>query len=68
MIARHPAGRTPYHGRRAVAARARGRRRPAGPDAGDVSVPVGDSADRRRRAEEIERSDRPVLALIGTAG
>ncbi|MFI7279455.1 low molecular weight phosphatase family protein [Micromonospora chersina] len=53
----------------AVAARARGGLQPATPDADDLRDPIGGSpADFRRCAEEIERSIRPVLALIGTAG
>ncbi|MFG2164364.1 arsenate reductase/protein-tyrosine-phosphatase family protein [Micromonospora chersina] len=53
----------------AVAARARGRLQPATPGADDLRDPIGGSpADFRRCAEEIERSIRPVLALIGTAG
>lgn len=53
----------------AAAARARGRLQPAAPDADDLRDPIGGSpADFRRCAEEIERSIRPVLALIGTAG
>ncbi|WP_262286528.1 low molecular weight phosphatase family protein [Micromonospora sp. MA102] len=53
----------------AAAARARGRLQPATLDADDLGDPIGGSpADFRRCAEEIERSIRPVLALIGTAG
>ncbi|MFC0033022.1 low molecular weight phosphatase family protein [Micromonospora chaiyaphumensis] len=53
----------------AAAARARGRLQPATGDADDLRDPIGGSpADFRRCAEEIERSIRPVLALIGTAG
>ncbi|MGR6319350.1 low molecular weight phosphatase family protein [Micromonospora soli] len=53
----------------AAAALARGRLQPAAPDADDLRDPVGGSpADFRRCAEEIERSIRPVLALIATAG
>ncbi|NED51553.1 low molecular weight phosphatase family protein, partial [Micromonospora aurantiaca] len=41
----------------------------AAPDAEDLRDPIGGSpADFRRCAEEIERSIRPVLALIATAG
>ncbi|MFG2054569.1 low molecular weight phosphatase family protein [Micromonospora sp. NPDC048930] len=53
----------------AAAAVARGRLQPAAPEADDLRDPIGGSpADFRRCAEEIERSIRPVLALIGTAG
>jgi protein-tyrosine phosphatase len=53
----------------AAAARARGRLQPATLDADDLRDPIGGSpADFRRCGEEIERSIRPVLALIGTAG
>ncbi|MCW3815129.1 low molecular weight phosphatase family protein [Micromonospora sp. DR5-3] len=53
----------------AAAARARGRLQPATPDADDLRDPIGGSpVDFRRCAEEIERSIRPVLALIRTAG
>ncbi|NES27402.1 low molecular weight phosphatase family protein [Micromonospora terminaliae] len=52
-----------------AAVRARGRLQPATRDADDLRDPIGGSpADFRRCAEEIERSIRPVLALIGTAG
>ncbi|MFU8851207.1 low molecular weight phosphatase family protein [Micromonospora sp. SL1-18] len=52
-----------------AAARARGRLQPAAPGADDLGDPIGGSpADFRRCAEEIERSIRPLLALIGTAG
>ncbi|MCM0678563.1 low molecular weight phosphatase family protein [Micromonospora phytophila] len=52
-----------------AAARARGRLQPATPDADDLPDPVsGTAADFRRCAEEIERSMRPLAALIGTAG
>ncbi|SBT42465.1 arsenate reductase/protein-tyrosine-phosphatase family protein [Micromonospora narathiwatensis] len=52
-----------------AAARARGRLQPAAPDTDDLRDPIGGSpTDFRRCAEEIERSIRPVLALIGTAG
>ncbi|MCW3842579.1 low molecular weight phosphatase family protein [Micromonospora yasonensis] len=52
-----------------AAALARGRLQPAAPEADDLRDPIGGSpADFRRCAEEIERSIRPVLALIGTAG
>ncbi|MFD2764997.1 low molecular weight phosphatase family protein [Micromonospora eburnea] len=52
-----------------AATRARGRLQPAAPDTDDLNDPIGGSpADFRRCAEEIERSIRPVLALIGTAG
>ncbi|MGC5019097.1 low molecular weight phosphatase family protein [Micromonospora sp. DT47] len=52
-----------------AAARARGRLQPAAPDADDLRDPVGGTpADFRRCAEEIERSMRPVLALIGATG
>ncbi|MET8837940.1 low molecular weight phosphatase family protein [Micromonospora sp. NPDC004540] len=53
----------------AAAVRVRGRLQPAAPDADDLRDPIGGRpADFRRCAEEIERSIRPVLALIGTAG
>ncbi|MEV4483703.1 low molecular weight phosphatase family protein [Micromonospora coxensis] len=53
----------------AAAARARGRLQPAAPDADDLRDPLGGTPeDFRRCAEEIERSMRPVVALIGTAG
>ncbi|MEV0810988.1 low molecular weight phosphatase family protein [Micromonospora sp. NPDC050200] len=52
-----------------AAARARGRRQPADPDADDPGDPVGGRpADFRRCAEEIERAMRAVVALIGAAG
>ncbi|MGW4499650.1 arsenate reductase/protein-tyrosine-phosphatase family protein [Micromonospora sp. NPDC004336] len=52
-----------------AAARARGRLQPATPDADDLVDPLGGTAaDFRRCAEEIERSLRPLAALIGTAG
>lgn len=52
-----------------AAARARGRLQPATPDADDLVDPIGGTvADFRRCAEEIERSLRPLAALIGTAG
>ncbi len=52
-----------------AAARARGRLQPAAPDADDLRDPIGGgAADFRRCAEEIERSLRPLAALIGTAG
>ncbi|MEV0429062.1 low molecular weight phosphatase family protein [Micromonospora sp. NPDC050495] len=52
-----------------AAARARAGLQPAAADADDLRDPIGGSpADFRRCAEEIERSIRPVLALIGTAG
>lgn len=52
-----------------AAVRARGRLQPAAPEADDVPDPIdGSPADFRRCAEEIERSMRPVLALIGPAG
>ncbi|NJP35166.1 arsenate reductase/protein-tyrosine-phosphatase family protein [Micromonospora thermarum] len=52
-----------------AAARARGRLQPAAPDADDLRDPIGGTAaDFRRCAEEIERSLRPLAALIGTAG
>ncbi|MEU4480366.1 low molecular weight phosphatase family protein [Micromonospora sp. NPDC023966] len=64
-----PPERTPLRAAVAAAARARGRLQPATPDADDLRDPIGGSpADFRRCAEEIERSIRPVLALIGTAG
>ena len=63
-----PAGR-PLRAAVEAAARARGRLQPAAPDADDLRDPIGGTpADFRRCAEEIERSIRPVLALIGTAG
>ncbi|PZF91196.1 arsenate reductase/protein-tyrosine-phosphatase family protein [Micromonospora deserti] len=52
-----------------AAARARGRLQPAAPDADDLLDPIGGTvADFRRCAEEIERSTRPLAALIGAAG
>ncbi|MEU6075030.1 low molecular weight phosphatase family protein [Micromonospora sp. NPDC047074] len=52
-----------------AAARARGRLQPAAGDADDLRDPIGGTAaDFRRCAEEIERSMRPLAALIGTAG
>ncbi|MER7334438.1 MULTISPECIES: low molecular weight phosphatase family protein [unclassified Micromonospora] len=52
-----------------AAARARGRLQPASPDADDLVDPIGGTAaDFRRCAEEIERSLRPLAALIGAAG
>ncbi|MGY0005964.1 arsenate reductase/protein-tyrosine-phosphatase family protein [Micromonospora sp. I033] len=62
-------GRSPLRAAVVAAARARGRLQPATPGADDLRDPIGGSpADFRRCAEEIERSIRPVLALIGTAG
>ncbi|MFU8871585.1 low molecular weight phosphatase family protein [Micromonospora sp. SL4-19] len=62
-------GRSPLRTAVIAAARARGRLQPAAPAADDLRDPIGGSpADFRRCAEEIERSIRPVLALIGTAG
>ncbi|MCO1595047.1 low molecular weight phosphatase family protein [Micromonospora sp. RHAY321] len=53
----------------AAAARARGRLQPAAPDADDLRDPIGGTAaDFRRCAEEIERSLRPLAALIGATG
>ncbi|MET8324549.1 low molecular weight phosphatase family protein [Micromonospora sp. NPDC005189] len=53
----------------AAAAQARGRLQPAAPDADDLRDPIGGTAaDFRRCAEEIERSLRPLAALIGAAG
>ncbi|WP_435207855.1 low molecular weight phosphatase family protein [Micromonospora sp. bgisy143] len=53
----------------AAAASARGRLQPAAPDADDLRDPIGGTvADFRRCAEEIERSLRPLAALIGAAG
>ncbi|MEU4365958.1 low molecular weight phosphatase family protein [Micromonospora chersina] len=64
-----PRADSPLRAAVAVAARARGRLQPATPDADDLRDPIGGSpADFRRCAEEIERSIRQVLALIGTAG
>lgn len=66
-----PAARTGSPLRAAVAAatRARGRLQPAGPGADDLPDPIGGRpADFRRCGEEIERSLRAVLALIGSAG
>jgi protein-tyrosine phosphatase len=52
-----------------AAARARGRLQPTAPDADDLRDPIGGTAaDFRRCAEEIERSMRPLAALIGVAG
>ncbi|MFI7214048.1 arsenate reductase/protein-tyrosine-phosphatase family protein [Micromonospora maritima] len=60
---------TPLRAAVAAAVRARGRMQPAAPDADDLRDPIGGSpADFRRCAEEIERSIRPVRALIATAG
>ncbi|ATO17608.1 low molecular weight phosphatase family protein [Micromonospora sp. WMMA1998] len=70
--AAEPAGATadtPLRAAVAAAVRARGRMQPAAPGADDLRDPIGGSpADFRRCAEEIERSIRPVLALIATAG
>ncbi|MEU1686677.1 low molecular weight phosphatase family protein [Micromonospora sp. NPDC005707] len=64
-----PVAESPLLAAVVAAARARGRLQPATPDADDLRDPIGGSpADFRRCAEEIERSIRPVLALIGTAG
>ncbi|TYB40540.1 low molecular weight phosphatase family protein [Micromonospora sp. AP08] len=64
-----PRADSPLRAAVAVAARARGRLQPATPEADDLRDPIGGSpADFRRCAQEIERSIRPVLALIGTAG
>ncbi|KKJ94236.1 protein-tyrosine-phosphatase [Micromonospora sp. HK10] len=65
-----PAGaKSPLRAAVEAAARARAGLQPAAPDADDLRDPIGGSpADFRRCAEEIERSIRPVLALIGTAG
>ncbi|MER5456628.1 low molecular weight phosphatase family protein [Micromonospora sp. NPDC002389] len=53
----------------AAAALARGRLQPAPADADDLRDPVaGTPADFRACAEEIERSLRPLAALIGAAG
>ncbi|MET7876559.1 low molecular weight phosphatase family protein [Micromonospora profundi] len=53
----------------AAAAEARGRLQPAAPDADDLRDPIGGTtADFRRCAEEIERSLRPLAALIGATG
>ncbi|MEV4659542.1 low molecular weight phosphatase family protein [Micromonospora sp. NPDC049301] len=53
----------------AAAAHARGRLQPAAPDADDLRDPIGGTAaDFRRCAEEIERSLRPLAALIGATG
>lgn len=52
-----------------AAAEARGRLQPAAPDADDLRDPIGGTAaDFRRCAEEIERSLRPLAALIGATG
>ncbi len=60
---------TPLRAAVSAAVRARGRLQPAAPGAEDLRDPIGGSpADFRRCAEEIERSIRPVLALIATAG
>ncbi|WP_245716214.1 low molecular weight phosphatase family protein [Micromonospora humi] len=62
-------GDTPVRAAVAAAVRARGRLQPAAPGADDLWDPIGGSpADFRRCAEEIERSIRPVCALIATAG
>ncbi|MDG4800615.1 low molecular weight phosphatase family protein [Micromonospora sp. WMMD980] len=67
-----PAGATgdsPVRAAVAAAVRARGRLQPAAPGADDLWDPIGGSpADFRRCAEEIERSIRPLCALIATAG
>ncbi|MET8283006.1 low molecular weight phosphatase family protein [Micromonospora sp. NPDC005174] len=53
----------------AAAAHARGRLQPAAPNADDLRDPIGGTAaDFRRCAEEIERSLRPLAALIGATG
>ncbi|MBM0277086.1 arsenate reductase/protein-tyrosine-phosphatase family protein [Micromonospora tarensis] len=53
----------------AAAAQARGRLQPAAGDDDDLRDPIGGTAaDFRRCAEEIERSLRPLAALIGAAG
>jgi protein-tyrosine phosphatase len=52
-----------------AAAQARGWLQPAAPDADDLRDPIGGTvADFRRCAEEIERSLRPLAALIGATG
>ncbi|MGK5740838.1 low molecular weight phosphatase family protein [Micromonospora sp. URMC 103] len=52
-----------------AAARARGRLQPAAPGTDDLRDPIGGTAaDFRRCAEEIERSIRPLAALIVAAG
>ncbi|MEU8300636.1 low molecular weight phosphatase family protein [Micromonospora sp. NPDC048909] len=52
-----------------AAARARGRLQPAAPGMDDLRDPIGGTAaDFRSCAEEIERSMRPLAALIGAAG
>ncbi|GAA3756390.1 low molecular weight phosphatase family protein [Micromonospora maritima] len=64
-----PTTDTPLRAAVAAAVRARGRMQPAAPGADDLHDPIGGSpADFRRCAEEIERSIRPVRALIATAG
>ncbi|MET8203566.1 low molecular weight phosphatase family protein [Micromonospora taraxaci] len=66
-----PAGQAddPLQAAIAAAALARGRLQPAAPDADDLQDPIGGTAaDFRRCAEEIERSLRPLAALIGAAG
>ncbi|MEH1165855.1 low molecular weight phosphatase family protein [Micromonospora sp. CPCC 205539] len=53
----------------AAAARVRGRLQPTAPDADDLRDPIGGGDDEFRRcAEEIERSLRPLAALIGATG
>ncbi|MGC4892618.1 low molecular weight phosphatase family protein [Micromonospora sp. DT31] len=60
---------TPLRAAVVAAVRARGRLQPPAPGADDLGDPIGGSpADFRHCAREIERSIRPVLALIGTAG
>ncbi|SBT39996.1 arsenate reductase/protein-tyrosine-phosphatase family protein [Micromonospora auratinigra] len=64
-----PRGGSPLRAAVQAAALARGRLQPTAAGADDLHDPIGGSpADFRRCAEEIERSIRPVLALIGTAG
>ncbi|MEU5908621.1 low molecular weight phosphatase family protein [Micromonospora sp. NPDC047467] len=63
-----PAG-DPLRAAIVAAANARGRLQPAAPDADDLRDPIGGTAtDFRRCAEEIERSLRPLAALIGATG
>ncbi|MDM4718821.1 low molecular weight phosphatase family protein [Micromonospora sp. WMMA1363] len=52
-----------------AAVRARGQLQPAAPGTDDLRDPIGGRAtDFRRCAEEIQRSLRPLAALIGSAG
>ncbi|MGC4887922.1 low molecular weight phosphatase family protein [Micromonospora sp. DT227] len=62
-------GTTPLRAAVVAAVRARGRLQPAPDGTDDLRDPIGGSpADFRRCAEDIERSIRPLRALIATAG